>query len=140
VFVRIGELAKHAGISTSAVRYYERVGLLPAPARSSGRRDYAAEALPRLAVILRARRMGFGISETRQLVSGFPPASPSARWRALAASKIRAMDTVIASARAMKAMLQLISQCRCKSWLQCGTRLMANPRALAGARSARVGP
>jgi MerR family redox-sensitive transcriptional activator SoxR len=138
VFLRIGELAQRAGISASAVRYYERVGLLPAPTRSSGRRDYADDALPRLAVVLRARRMGFGISETRQLVSVFPPASPSARWKALAATKILAMDTVIANARAMKTMLQLISQCRCKSWLQCGTRLLAQPLAIAGARSSRV--
>jgi len=123
--VRIGELARRAAISASAVRYYERVGLLPAPARSNGRRDYADEALPRLAVVLRARRMGFSISEARRLISVLPPASPSARWKALATAKIRDMDAVIADARAMTKMLRLISQCRCKSWLQCGTRLLA---------------
>ena len=134
--MRIGELAQRAGISASAVRYYERGGLLPAPARVNGRRDYAEDAIARLAVVIRARRMGFGIAETRQLVAMFPAASPSARWKKLAASKIRAIDAQIAGARVMKAMLELISQCRCRTWLQCGTRLMAHPASAVGPRSA----
>jgi MerR family redox-sensitive transcriptional activator SoxR len=136
--MRIGELARRAGVSASAVRYYERVGLLPAPPRIGGRREYAGDALSRLAVILRARRMGFGISETRELVSVFPAGSPSACWKALATAKLRAMDEVIANARAMKMMLHRISRCRCKSWLQCGTRLLALSGAVTGQRVSRA--
>jgi MerR family redox-sensitive transcriptional activator SoxR len=121
----IGELARRAGVSTSAVRYYERAGLLPAPARTNGRRVYAAQALSRLAVILHARGIGFSIAETRNLVSVFPPASPSARWKTLAAAKLVEMDEVIAHAQAMKTMLQLISRCPCDSWDQCGDALVA---------------
>jgi DNA-binding transcriptional MerR regulator len=123
--MRIGELARRAGVAPSAVRYYERAGLLPAPARTNGRRVYAANALSRLAVILHARAIGFSIAETRRLVGAFPPAAPSARWKALAAAKLNSMDVLIARAQAMKTMLQLISRCRCESWEECGERLVA---------------
>lgn len=122
--MRIGELARRAGVAPSAVRYYERSGLLPAPARVSGRRVYAPDALSRLAVILHARRLGFTIAETRRLVTMFPPAAPSVRWKALAAAKIESLDALIAHARAMKAMLRMVSRCRCTSWENCGDRLL----------------
>jgi len=123
--MRIGELARRAGVAPSAVRYYERAGLLPPPARTNGRRVYAADALSRLAVVLHARAIGFSIAETRRLVGTFPTGAPSARWKALAAAKLDAMDALIGRARAMKSMLQLISSCRCKSWGECGERLLA---------------
>ena len=134
----IGELARRAGVAPSALRYYERVGLLPVPARANGRRVYAADALSRLAVILHARNIGFSISETRQLVSMFPPASPAVRWKALAAAKLEAMDALIAHAQAMKTMLQLISRCRCDSWEECGNGLLAKLRVRTGAQSTRA--
>jgi|SRR5689334_8804268 MerR family redox-sensitive transcriptional activator SoxR len=123
--MKIGELARRAGVAPSAVRYYERAGLLPAPARVSGRRVYAPDALPRLAVIRHARRIGFTIAETRRLVTVFPPASPSVRWKALAAAKLESLDALIAHARAMQEMLRLVSRCRCTSWDDCGDRLLA---------------
>jgi MerR family Zn(II)-responsive transcriptional regulator of zntA len=126
--MRIGELARQAGVSTSAVHYYERVGLLPVAARTNGRRSYGADALPRLAVVLHARRIGFSIAETRQLTAVIPPASPSSRWKALAATKLEVMDALIAHARTMKTMLRLINQCRCESWDQCGNALLAKLR------------
>jgi MerR family redox-sensitive transcriptional activator SoxR len=113
VHVKIGELARRAGVSPSAVRYYERAGLLPAPRRTNNQRVYAADGLPRLAVILHARRIGVRISETRRLVTLFPPAGPSARWKALAAAKLDELDAIVARAEAMRTMLQLISRCRC---------------------------
>jgi len=123
--MRIGELAERANVSASAVRYYEKVGLLPAPARINGRREYAGDALARLAIVLHARNMGFSIAETSRLVAVFPPATPSVRWKSLAAAKLKEMDALIAHATAMKATLQLISTCQCDSWDQCGTALMA---------------
>ena len=121
--MKIGELARRANVSASAVRYYERIGLLPAPARISGQREYSADALARLAVVIHARSMGFTLAETGQLVSEFPPATPAARWKRLAAEKLKEMDRVIAHAKAMKATLQIIARCRCESWDQCGTAL-----------------
>ncbi len=49
--MRIGEVAQRAGLRTSAIRYYEAAGVLPAPERSGGRRTYDESVISRLAVI-----------------------------------------------------------------------------------------
>jgi DNA-binding transcriptional MerR regulator len=67
--VRISELAASAGVPTSTVRYYERVGLLTLPARtSSGYRDYGDDAAARLLFIARARRMGLSCEQITGLL------------------------------------------------------------------------
>ena len=67
--MRISELAATAGVPTSTVRYYERVGLLTLPARtSSGYRDYGEDAAARLLFITRARRMGLSCEQVTDLV------------------------------------------------------------------------
>ena len=85
----IGALAEQAGLRPSAIRYYERLGLLPAPHRRGGRRDYDPDAVAQLAVVQFARSAGFTLADTRQLVRGFSPAmAAGTRWRGL-----RACDT-----------------------------------------------
>src|ERR1700730_7429601 len=87
--VTIGSLAQHSGLRPSAIRYYERMGLLPAPQRRSGRRDYDPDAVPQLAVVQFALSTGFTLRDTRQLVRGFSrETAASTRWRALAATKM----------------------------------------------------
>ena len=67
--VRISQLAESAGVPTSTVRYYERVGLMSAPARTaSGYRDYADDAAARLRFITRARRMGLSCEQITTLI------------------------------------------------------------------------
>jgi DNA-binding transcriptional MerR regulator len=67
--VRISQLAESAGVPTSTVRYYERVGLMTAPARTaSGYRDYADDAAARLRFITRARRMGLTCDQVTSLL------------------------------------------------------------------------
>jgi DNA-binding transcriptional MerR regulator len=67
--VRISELAETVGVPTSTVRYYERVGLLALPARtSSGYRDYGEDDAARLLFIARARRMGLSCEQITSLV------------------------------------------------------------------------
>jgi MerR family redox-sensitive transcriptional activator SoxR len=122
--MRIGELAKRAGVSSSAIRYYERVGLIAPPPRVSGRRSYPADALARLAVVRHARALGFSIAETGRLLATFPRAAPAERWKALAEVKLRALDTMIAHAQATRRMLEAISNCRCDGWEECGTALL----------------
>ena len=77
--LRIGEVARQAGIATSALRYYERVGLLPAPPRVSKRRLYDQNILGRIRIILLARDAGFSVSETRSFFKGFPVGTTPAR-------------------------------------------------------------
>lgn len=67
--MRISELAESVGVPTSTVRYYERVGLMALPARtSSGYRDYGDDAAARLLFISRARRMGLSCEQITSLI------------------------------------------------------------------------
>jgi DNA-binding transcriptional MerR regulator len=65
----IGRLGRATGTKIETIRYYEKIGLLPAPRRTSGNyRSYAAEHLQRLGFIRRARELGFSIEDVRELL------------------------------------------------------------------------
>jgi MerR family mercuric resistance operon transcriptional regulator len=67
--IAIGTLSRHTGTNIETIRYYERIGLLPAPARSSGGyRLYRTGHLKRLNFVRRARTLGFSIGEVRTLL------------------------------------------------------------------------
>ena len=90
----IGQVARRAGLKTSAIRYYESVGLLPEARRESGQRRYGDETLRRLQVIEVAKRAGFSLERgARAPLStgdGGPPAH--AQLRDLAARKLPEVD------------------------------------------------
>ncbi len=110
----IGEVARRAGLSTSAVRFYERRGLLPKPARSSGQRRYDEQVLRLLAMIEVGRDAGLTLAEIRTLLDGFADATaPSQEWCALAESKLGEIDALIRRARAMRRLLQEGLACEC---------------------------
>ncbi len=68
--MKIGEVAKEAGIGVHAVRFYEREGLIPKPARQpSGYRDYPPAVVPRLRFIRRAKELGFTLREILALLA-----------------------------------------------------------------------
>ena len=68
--MKIGELAKHSGSQVETIRYYEREGLLPAPARSGGNyRLYGAAHLERLQFIRHCRSLDMTLNEIRSLLS-----------------------------------------------------------------------
>jgi len=68
--MQIGTVADAAGVSVQTIRYYERIGLLPEPARSgSGYRQYSSLAIQRLQFVKRAQRLGFTLDEIRELLS-----------------------------------------------------------------------
>jgi len=114
VTLLIGEVARRAGLSTSALRYYERVGLLPPPARISKRRMYDSKVLGRIRIILLALDAGFTVKETRTFLSGYPlTTAPAERWRALAAKKLVELDTQITRLAQMKSILNESFQSRC---------------------------
>jgi MerR family mercuric resistance operon transcriptional regulator len=67
--VKIGELATASGCHLETIRYYERIGLLPAPARTaSGYRSYSASDVQRVRFITRGRDLGFSLDEIRGLL------------------------------------------------------------------------
>jgi MerR family redox-sensitive transcriptional activator SoxR len=67
----IGEVARRTGLQTSAIRYYERIGLLTRPTRVNGRRRYTVEVLHKIGVIQMARQAGFTIAEVEMLLHDF---------------------------------------------------------------------
>ena len=74
----IGEVGRRSGVAPSAIRYYERLGLLPRPARAGGKRRYDASVLEWLSLIALAREAGFTMKEIKRLVTGFTPGTPPA--------------------------------------------------------------
>jgi DNA-binding transcriptional MerR regulator len=66
----IGELARRTGVKVPTIRYYEQIGLLPAPARSEGhQRRYAPSQVARLNFIRHARELGFEVEAIRELLT-----------------------------------------------------------------------
>ena len=112
----IGQVAARAGLNTSHIRYYERVGVLPKPERASGQRRYDDEVLHRLAIIGVAQRAGFTLDEIRDLTGPENrDAHAGERIRALADRKLPDMEALIARAEAVKAWLELARSCDCCS-------------------------
>ncbi|MGH9230402.1 MAG: MerR family transcriptional regulator [Acidimicrobiales bacterium] len=66
----IGELAERTGVATSALRYYDDLGLVQPAARASGRRRYAEAAVAQVGVILFLREVGFSLAEIGSLLAG----------------------------------------------------------------------
>ena len=123
----IGEVARQTGISCSAIRFYEREGLLPPPGRRSGRRVYDRSALGLLALISKAKRAGFSLSEIRVLLHGFSRGtSPPDRWSPLIDAKRMQLDAQIRGLRGMQAVLDRLMNCECATLEECGVRMLAS--------------
>src|SRR5215469_11445058 len=125
----IGEVAQATGLSASALRYYEKVGLLPAPPRRSRQRRYDERVFGRIELIRVALDAGFTIRETRTFLSGFAADTPPAeRWRALAARKLPEVERAIERTQHMKWLLESGFQCRCLQLADCERYLSAARR------------
>lgn len=118
----ISEVAQQVGLKSSAIRYYERIGLLPAARRISGQRRYDATALYRLAMIQRARQLGFTLDEIRHLFFGFRNVTRvSERWQQLSRRKMSELDNLIEGIKSVQRLLKkMMKNCRCETLDQCG--------------------
>lgn len=125
----IGQVAMRAGIHTSAIRYYEKAGLLMPPARTSGRRVYQQEVVHQLTIISVYKDLGFSLQEIGLLLNELPKdKSASARWSELAQAKIKEMESVVAKATAVKKTLRAIMQCGCSKLEDCARGFVQSPR------------
>lgn len=116
--MRIGEVARRAGVRVSLIRYYEEVGLLPEPDRVSGQRRYDESVLRRLTVIDVAQRAGLALGEIRELVEhGNDPLSD--RMRELADRRLPEIDALIERARQVRRWLQAAQACECEGIDDC---------------------
>lgn len=116
----IGEVAERAGMSVSAIRFYERSGLLPEPERVGGRRRYDGEVVRRLEIIDVAKQAGFSLTEIRVLLDSVDAGEPAhAQLRALAARKLPEVEQLIRRAEAMREWLTVAGGCGCASLDEC---------------------
>jgi MerR family transcriptional regulator, redox-sensitive transcriptional activator SoxR len=118
----ISEVARQIGLKPSAIRYYEQIGILPAPQRSSGQRRYDMATVYRLAIVQRARQMGFTLDEIKQLFFGFRNVTAaSERWNKLSQRKLQELEALSAQIKEMQDLLQsMITRCHCSALEQCG--------------------
>lgn len=123
----IGQVAKESGFASSAIRYYEKAGVLAPPVRQGGRRQYHASVLERLAILERAKACGFSLAETRHLLYGFRESTqPSERWQAMARQKMAELDDLTRNIAAMRELLE--RKCVCKDLAECGRRILEKKR------------
>ena len=126
----ISEVARQIGLQPSAIRYYERIGILLPAQRISGQRRYDTTVLYRLAVIQRARQIGFTLDEIRQLFFGFRTVTrASKRWRKLSERKLAELDGLMAGIKTMRSLLkEMTRKCRCQTLDQCGKGILGKQR------------
>jgi DNA-binding transcriptional MerR regulator len=130
----IGEVARRAELRPSAIRYYEKIGLLPRPPRAGGRRLYDELVLERLAIVRFAKFVGFRIDEIRLLLDGSPGRPPPQRWRLIAESKVAHVDAIITEAIAVRALLQTTLRQKCPKLVERGLALARSAKALGDRR------
>ena len=112
----IGQLAQRFDLNTSAIRYYEANGVLPAPARQSGQRRYGPDAIRRMEVLDVAKKAGFTLDEARVLLQSADQGTPAFEsLRELAARKLPEVEALIERAQAMRAWLLTATDCSCTS-------------------------
>jgi MerR family transcriptional regulator, redox-sensitive transcriptional activator SoxR len=103
-------------LRTSAIRYYERVGVLPQAERTSGQRRYTPQTIQRLRVIDVAKRAGFTLDDARLLLATADGDAPaSAQLRELALRKLPEVGALIERAQAMRDWLETASGCNCET-------------------------
>jgi DNA-binding transcriptional MerR regulator len=113
----IGELAKTTGVATSALRYWEELGLLPTPARVSGQRRYPASAVGLVGLILLLRDVGFTLRELKALIAAWSDGLDA--WRALAQRKLAELDERITQAQAARTAIAHALACQHQDILNC---------------------
>src|ERR1700691_535887 len=126
----ISEVARQVGFRSSTIRYYEQIGLLPPPRRVGKQRRYDATALYRLAIIQRARQLGFTLDEIRLLFFGFGDvARASERWQKLSERKLAELDNLMDGIKAVRRLLiKMTANCRCGTLDQCGKAIFRTGR------------
>lgn len=110
--MKIGEVAKAARVGIDAVRFYERQGLLPEPARRpSGYREYTLDAVTDLRFIKRAKELGFSLREISELLSiARETSATAADVKELAEKKLDDLEDKIRSLQRMRRALRKVAE------------------------------
>ena len=114
-YVTIGRAAERAGCKVQTVRYYEQIGILPEPVRTTGnQRLYSDTHLQRLVFIRHAREMGFSLGAIRDLLSlADDPERSCDAADAIAREQLEQVNRRVTHLKALKQELErMIKQCR----------------------------
>ena len=136
--MRIGEVARRAGVNIETLRYYERRGLLAEPARGiNGHRDYDEETVRFVKAVKEAQRLGFTLEEIAEHAKLTRGGRPHEAVRTRVAQKLDEIDERIASLRRVREELERVVGCACDSLdhCTCGAAFLAR-----GGRDPRLGP
>jgi DNA-binding transcriptional MerR regulator len=118
--LRSGELAQRAGVNVQTLRYYERRGLLAAPARRpSGQRQYPPDAVGLLQTIKAAQRLGFTLAEIQELLRLSEHRHGTGELHRRAEAKVAEIDAKIDHLTRMRQALQAVLAAECESLTDC---------------------
>ena len=106
-------ISAQTGVAATTLRYYEQVGLVPAPARAGGQRRYDDSVLARLEVIGLCKSAGFTLDEIQVLFDDDAPGRPASK--ALAEAKLTEIDARIESLTRARAVIEWGMRCTCPS-------------------------
>ena len=122
----IGEVAQRSGFATSALRYYEREGLLSAERTTGGQRRYRRSVLRRLAFVRAAQNVGLSLDEVREALSTLPAGRTPSRsdWSRLSQIWKARLDEQIAGLQKLRDGLTSCIGCGCLSLRTCA---LSNP-------------
>jgi DNA-binding transcriptional MerR regulator len=115
--IPIGELSRRTGVATSALRYYERIGLLSPAERAGQRRHYPPSTAERVALIRLYQDAGFTLAEIDRMVATVSRGRQA--WGRLAERKIAELDARIADAQRAKTMIKHALECPHRDLLDC---------------------
>jgi DNA-binding transcriptional MerR regulator len=113
----IGEVAERAGLATSAIRYYEELGLIRAISRQAGRRLFEESTANRLRAISAVREAGFSLEEIRRLLDS--QSEGTEEWPSMVEAKIEDLRSRISRLQTIEATLRDSLQCGCPAWDEC---------------------
>lgn len=118
----VGEIARRAGVATSALRFYEEHDLIRSERNDAGHRRYQADVLRRVSFIRTAQRVGLSLAEIREALQSLPDhRTPTAKdWDRLASSWRPRLDDQIAVLTRMRNQLDECIGCGCLSLTSCG--------------------
>lgn len=118
----IGELSARSGVSQSALRFYEREGLIPARRTDGNQRRYASVTLRRVALLQAGKAAGIPLERIRTALEALPAGkTPTKRdWERLSRSWRRELDERIATLEAIRGRLTTCIGCGCLSLKTCG--------------------
>jgi MerR family transcriptional regulator, redox-sensitive transcriptional activator SoxR len=126
--MKIGQLAHAAGLNASAIRYYEKMGLLAPPQRTGGQRRYPSDVLYRVLLVKFASEMDFTLAEIKLFLRGLRDDAPvGPRWQKFAHQKIANLQQSIERSLRLQQLLKNLLHCRCASLKVCVDCLRLNP-------------